>query len=79
MPRLKRPRPEPAPPIPKGAALLTPRQASEITGMSEAWFTKQRWKRKGPPFIRIGRAVRYVETELLQWLAERRVRPPRDE
>jgi predicted DNA-binding transcriptional regulator AlpA len=47
--------------------------------MSEAWFTKQRWKRKGPPFIRIGRAVRYVETELLQWLAERRVRPPRDE
>lgn len=33
--------------------------------------TKHQTKRKGPPFIRVGRNIRYVEYDVLKWLALR--------
>jgi predicted DNA-binding transcriptional regulator AlpA len=73
MPRRKKP-PQAAPvPLKAGAVLLTTREAAELTKLSIAWFEHARWARKGPPFIRTGRVVRYVQDELLQWFAQHRV------
>jgi len=45
-------------------------QASIITGMSVAWFEKQRLIGQGPPTYKIGRrSVRYLLPELLDWFA----------
>lgn len=49
--------------------LLSTRQAAELLGLSVAWFEKKRWERKGPPYIRRGRVVRYVKRQLLEWWA----------
>jgi predicted DNA-binding transcriptional regulator AlpA len=43
-------------------ALRTPRTL-------ELW----RWKRTGPPYILVGRRVRYRRSDLEAWLAKRRV------
>jgi len=62
------------PPIPKDAELLTTAEAATLTKMSIAWFERQRWLREGPPYVRRGRSVRYVKSELLAWWAEGRER-----
>jgi hypothetical protein len=35
---------------------------------SLSWLAKARMRGDGPPFIKIGRAIRYSETTLLQWM-----------
>lgn len=42
--------------------------AAKITGMSDAWFEKQRSLGIGPPVYKIGgKSVRYKIIELLDW------------
>ena len=57
--------------------LLTTEEVAQITGMSKSWFEHQRWLggEEGPPYIKIGRSVRYRTADLQRWLeqAERRV------
>ena len=50
---------------------LNTRQAAAYTGMSRQWFDIARMKGDGPPFIKVGRAVRYHKPTLDAWLAER--------
>jgi hypothetical protein len=46
--------------------------ASTITGMSPAWFQRARWAGNGPPFVKVGRAVRYRLDELIGWFEDRK-------
>lgn len=54
---------------------LTTREAAALTKLSVAWFERAPWERSGPPYLKCGRAVRYLKAELLQWWAGRRVDP----
>jgi predicted DNA-binding transcriptional regulator AlpA len=52
------------------------RDASAYIGMSVPWLRLSRSKAAkgaGPPYIKIGRAVRYDIRDLDEWLAERRI------
>jgi predicted DNA-binding transcriptional regulator AlpA len=52
--------------------LLTAREAAAWLGLSVSWLAKARMRGDGPPYILIGgRAVRYSEVALLQWLKSR--------
>jgi predicted DNA-binding transcriptional regulator AlpA len=48
--------------------LLKPNETAEFLRLSQSWLAKSRMSGKGPPFIRIGRAIRYSQTALLQWM-----------
>ena len=47
--------------------LLTPSEAAHFLRVSLSWLAKARMRGDGPPYIRIGRAIRYSEAALLQW------------
>ena len=48
--------------------LLTPREAARVLMVSESWLAKARMRGDGPAYVKVGRAVRYAQTALLQWL-----------
>jgi len=48
--------------------MLTAAEAARILKVSESWLAKARMRGEGPPFIRLGRSVRYVR--LRQWLED---------
>jgi hypothetical protein len=50
------------------AVLLTPRETAERLKVSLSWLAKARMRGDGPPFIKVGRAIRYSETMLMQWM-----------
>jgi predicted DNA-binding transcriptional regulator AlpA len=54
--------------------LLTPEQVAEKLAVASA-RTLESWRARGqgPPFIRVGRLVRYRVVELDRWLTERTV------
>lgn len=56
--------------------LLTTREAAAWLGMSEHWLKTSRFRPEldGPPFIKIGRAVRYDTADLNKWLDAHRFR-----
>lgn len=55
------------------AALDTP-QASEYTGLATTTLEGLRCKGGGPRFVRYSRrAIRYLKTDLDQWISERSV------
>ncbi len=41
--------------------------------LSKPWLRKHRLLRDGPPFLRIGRMIRYERKSVEKWLAERAV------
>jgi len=47
--------------------LLTPRETSAFLRVSESWLAKARMRGDGPPYVKIGRSIRYPEGTLLQW------------
>lgn len=51
--------------------LLTPKEAAKVLKVSLSWLAKARMRGDGPPFIRVGRSVRYALTALLQWMRSR--------
>lgn len=46
--------------------------AATVTGMSPAWFQRSRWLGNGPPYVKVGRAVRYRLDELIAWFENRK-------
>jgi len=54
--------------------LLTTRDVSNITGLSESWLEHDRLaapgRRRGPPSFKLGRAVRYPAEGVDHWLKE---------
>jgi predicted DNA-binding transcriptional regulator AlpA len=51
--------------------LLTPKEAAHFLRVSDSWLAKARMHGDGPPFVKLGRAVRYRETDLVRWLRSR--------
>lgn len=51
--------------------VLTPLEAAQRLRLSISWLAKARMRGDGPPYIQIGRAVRYTEAALIQWMKSR--------
>ena len=51
--------------------LLTPEAAAGFLQVSPSWLAKARERRDGPPYIRVGRSVRYREAGLVEWIKSR--------
>lgn len=65
--------------IQKLPKLLHERDAAIVLGVSVYWLQKQRHLKTGPAFCRVGgpdgRAVRYRESDLLDWISSNIVEP----
>lgn len=48
--------------------MLTTRDAANALQLSESWLAKARKRGDGPPFAKMGRAIRYPERTLLWWV-----------
>jgi predicted DNA-binding transcriptional regulator AlpA len=48
--------------------LLEPKEAAEFLKISISWLAKARAAKEGPPFIQIGRSIRYSKAALFRWL-----------
>jgi predicted DNA-binding transcriptional regulator AlpA len=48
--------------------LLTPKDAATFLRLSESWLAKARMRGDGPPYVKLGRSIRYAEGALVQWL-----------
>jgi predicted DNA-binding transcriptional regulator AlpA len=60
---------------------LTETEAADYTGMSVHYLRVARLKKPradGPPFVRLGRSVRYLVKDLDRWLTKNRVVRRRD-
>jgi len=55
---------------------LSDRETAHYIGMSESWLRQSRvtGRPDAPPYVKIGRAVRYLRDDLDAWLAARRHR-----
>ena len=51
--------------------LLSPKEAAKLLKVSTSWLAKARMNGDGPPYMRVGRSIRYSEAALLQWLKSR--------
>jgi len=51
-----------------GDRLLTPKEAADFLRVSLSWLAKARMRGDGPPFVKIGRSIRYSEGHLQQWI-----------
>ena len=67
----RKPFPKAAPQITSGERLLTAKDAANLLRLSESWLAKARMRGDGPPYVKLGRAIRYREGALLQWLRSR--------
>lgn len=48
---------------------FTEREVAEMTRLSRNTLAMWRWKRRGPPHVKFGKAVRYSAAELREWIA----------
>ncbi|WMT78742.1 helix-turn-helix domain-containing protein [Bradyrhizobium sp. Ash2021] len=51
--------------------LLTPKEQAKILKVSLSWLAKARMRGDGPPYIKVGRSVRYTEAGQAQYLKSR--------
>ena len=51
--------------------LLTPKEAAVLLKVSVSWLAKTRMRGDGPPYIKVGRSIRYSEAALIQWMKSR--------
>jgi predicted DNA-binding transcriptional regulator AlpA len=51
--------------------LMKPNETAAFLRVSESWLAKARMGDDGPPFIQIGRSIRYSKAALLRWLKSR--------
>ena len=56
------------PPVTVSEAPLTPKQAAKLLNLSTSWLAKQRLKGGGPPYVKLGGAVRYRLADLQSWM-----------
>ena len=55
---------------------LKPREAAEYLRSSTSTLAKARMKKQGPVYVRIGRAVRYRQSDLDAWMSASVARRP---
>ena len=54
--------------LPPSFVVLTPKEAAARLRVSVSFLAKARGRGDGPPFIAIGRSVRYSESALFKWM-----------
>ena len=54
-----------------GSVVLTPNEVAGRLKLSMSWLAKARMRGDGPPFIKLGKAIRYPEAALIQWIKGR--------
>jgi len=64
--------------IPPATNILLPGAAAEYVGLSQSMIAKMRCMGGGPAYFKLGRAVRYRQADLDEWLSARRVRHSSD-
>ena len=52
---------------------LSETQLAEITGVSRATLQQHRWLGKGIPYSKFGRSVRYLESDVLEYMERHRI------
>jgi excisionase family DNA binding protein len=50
---------------------LTPAEVADLLRLAPQTLTNMRHKGGGPPFVKVGQAVRYPRQPLERWIAER--------
>ena len=58
-----------------GEKLFSQRELARMFGISERTLEGLRQRRSGPPWIKLGKVVRYDPAVVEQWLAERTIDP----
>jgi predicted DNA-binding transcriptional regulator AlpA len=58
-------------PSPPTIVLLTAKEAAKLLKVSVSWLAKARMRGDGPPYVRIGRSIRYVLAAVIQWMKSR--------
>ncbi len=48
--------------------LITQKEMANMLKMSESWLEKQRWRKKGIPFVKIGGRIFYDKQDIVEWL-----------
>jgi predicted DNA-binding transcriptional regulator AlpA len=48
--------------------LLTEKQVAEWLLTSVAWLQRKRWEGRGIPYCKLGRSVRYAESDVLAYI-----------
>jgi predicted DNA-binding transcriptional regulator AlpA len=51
--------------------LMHPQEVAKLLNVSLSWLAKSRLTGTGPPFIKIGRAVRYLESAVRDYIRAR--------
>ena len=51
--------------------LLTAKDAGVLLNVSLSWLAKARMRGDGPPYICIGRSIRYAQSNLMHWMKSR--------
>jgi predicted DNA-binding transcriptional regulator AlpA len=51
--------------------LLTPKEVAHRLKLSASWLAKARMRGDGPPYMKVGRCIRYAEAALFQWMKSR--------
>jgi predicted DNA-binding transcriptional regulator AlpA len=52
--------------------LLTARDTANLLRLSASWLAKARMRGDGPPYVKLGRSIRYTEAGILEWMRSRR-------
>lgn len=55
--------------------LLTPKEVSELIARAEQSLANDRCSRRGLPYVKIGRSVRYKLADVLSYTEARRIDP----
>lgn len=55
--------------------LLDTGAASALLGCSPSALVKFRTERRGPPYVKVGRLIRYRRRDLVRWVRAQRVLP----
>jgi predicted DNA-binding transcriptional regulator AlpA len=55
------------------ARYINERETSKIMGLSLPTLRNYRHLRKGPPYVKIGRAVRYNQTDIFKFMESKKI------
>lgn len=58
--------------------LLDTAGASALLGCSPGALVRFRVERRGPPYVRVGRLIRYRRIDLVRWVKSQRVAPKQE-
>jgi predicted DNA-binding transcriptional regulator AlpA len=48
--------------------LLTTKDAADLLRLSVSWLAKARMRGDGPPYVKLGGSIRYLQSTLFRWM-----------